>query len=67
MSKSKKAKNQAKINTEVWTETVYEDYLKDLYGFEFIAGFTEGGFPYGIPKETEKISLTYQKKHYNYK
>lgn len=34
-----------KINTnEVWTEEELANYL----GFNFIAGFTEGGAPFGI-------------------
>jgi len=47
MSKNKKPK-KSKCNTvEVWTEEQYEEYLKGIYGMDFIAGFTENGVPYG--------------------
>lgn len=35
---------------EIWTEEQYEEYLAELYGMEYIAGFTEGGVPYGVFK-----------------
>ena len=47
MAKRKKAKKTV-VNVEVWTEEQYEEYMKELYDMEFIAGFTEGGVPYGI-------------------
>lgn len=47
MAKRKKAKKTV-ANGEVWTEEQYEEYMKELYDMEFIAGFTEGGVPYGI-------------------
>lgn len=49
MSKNKKIKK--KQSEDVWTEEQYEEYIAALYGFEFIAGYTESGAPYGIPKE----------------
>jgi hypothetical protein len=49
--KNKSKKNKSKKNkfndTEIWTEEQYEEYLKDIYGMDFIAGFTENGVPYG--------------------
>ncbi len=56
MSKNKKSKN-INDNVEVWTEEQYEDYLKGLHGMEFIAGFTEGGVPYGLFNEREEIYI----------
>lgn len=52
MGKKKKCKNN-KNNTEIWTEEEYEEYLKGLYGLEFIIGYTESGFPYGLPIEND--------------
>ena len=51
MSKKKKSKKVKSDNADVWTEDQYEEYLMGLYGMEFIAGFTEGGAPYGIFKD----------------
>lgn len=36
------------IGSELWTEKQYEEYLANLYGMEYIVGFTENGMPYGI-------------------
>lgn len=48
MGKKGKKKNVKKLEaSDVWTEEEYEEYLKAEYGMEFIAGFTEGGMPYG--------------------
>lgn len=46
-------KKKHKIYTEIWPEEEYEEYLKALYGMEFIAGYTEGGLPYGLPVEKD--------------
>lgn len=43
---SNKRKKKAKNDSEIWTEEELANYL----GFEFIAGYTEGGAPYGIEK-----------------
>ncbi|WP_052222492.1 hypothetical protein [Clostridium homopropionicum] len=51
MSKMKKSKKRTNKNVEVWTEEQYEEYLKGIYGMEFIAGFTENGMPYGLFNE----------------
>lgn len=51
MSKNKKSKKTEKDKVEIWTEEQYEEYLAGLYGMEYIAGFTEGGMPYGVFKE----------------
>jgi hypothetical protein len=51
MSKKKKSKKHTNNNVDVWTEEQYEEYLKGLYGMEFIAGFTESGVPYGLFNE----------------
>ena len=48
MSKKKKYKRRTNDNLEVWSENQYEEYLKGIYGMEFIEGFTEGGVPYGL-------------------
>ncbi|ERK30889.1 hypothetical protein [Clostridium intestinale] len=48
MSKKRKSKRRTNDNLEVWSENQYEEYLKGIYGMEFIAGFTEGGVPYGL-------------------
>jgi hypothetical protein len=48
MSKKKRTKKTINNNTEIWTEEQYEKYMKGLYSLELIAGYTEGGVPYGI-------------------
>ena len=45
--KNKRSKNSKNNSAEIWTEEQYEEYLKDIYGMDFIAGFTENGVPYG--------------------
>ncbi len=45
--KNKKSKKSKNNNSEIWTEEHYEEYLKEIYGMDFIAGFTEDGVPYG--------------------
>ncbi len=50
MDKKKKQNKKSNNNLEVWTEEEYEKYLADLYGFDFIAGFTDNGVPYGTLK-----------------
>lgn len=51
---AKKRKNRKKKNTndvEVMTE-------EDFFGFDFIAGFTPGGIPFGISsEEADKMEL----------
>lgn len=56
MGKNKGSKKYTDKNIEVWTEEQYEEYLKGLYDMEFIAGFTEGGIPYGLFNEEKEIS-----------
>ena len=46
-SKNKRLKKGKCNNAEVLTEEQYEEYLKGIYGMDFIAGFTENGVPYG--------------------
>ncbi len=53
MGKKKKRKKGAGINIEEWTEEQYEEYLKGLYGMEYIAGYTDGGMPYGIFRDED--------------
>ena len=53
MNKNKKSQKYTNKNVEVWTEEQYEEYLKGIYDMEFIAGFTEGGVPYGLHYEEE--------------
>lgn len=55
MSKSKKGKKTKSSKVEIWTEEQYEDYLAGLYGMEYIAGFTEGGMPYGVFSEDLEV------------
>jgi hypothetical protein len=47
MSKKKRTKKSKCNNVQVWTEEQYEEYLKGIYGMDFIAGFTENGVPNG--------------------
>ena len=47
MNYKKKIRKFNKNNPEIWTEEQYEQYMKGLYGLDFIAGYTEGGVPYG--------------------
>lgn len=49
-----------KNDLEIWTEEQYEQFMKDLYDLDFIAGYTEGGVPYGNPMnhDTEGIGLS---------
>ncbi|MFA6941007.1 MAG: hypothetical protein WCQ54_08520 [Clostridiaceae bacterium] len=63
MSKKKKSNKHTKNNIEAFTEEQYEEYLKELYGMEFIAGFTEGGVPFGLFEEEETCAV---KKSDNY-
>lgn len=42
---------------ERWTEEQAEEYLKGIYGLEFIAGFTESGVPYGIFEDDLEIDM----------
>ena len=49
--KKKNKKNKKEKEVEVWTEEQYEDYLKGIYGLDFIAGYTEGGMPFGLPAD----------------
>lgn len=51
MSKLNKVKKAKNSKVEKWTEEQYEEYLSGLYGMEYIAGFTEGGVPYGVFKK----------------
>jgi hypothetical protein len=65
MSKKKKSKKCTKNNVETWTEEEYEEYLKGLYGMEFIAGFTEGGVPYGLFEEDLETDMIYKADNHN--
>lgn len=51
MKNNKKSKKYPNKDVEIWTEEQYEEYLKGIYGIECIAGFTEGGLPYGLSEE----------------
>ena len=53
MIKKIRSKNSKCNNDEVLTEEQYEEYLKEIYGMDFIAGFTESGIPYGIIKDED--------------
>lgn len=52
--KRKKSKKHKNNKVERWTE---EQYLKGIYGMEFIAGFTEGGVPYGIFEDDLEMDM----------
>jgi len=62
MAQKKKSKKSSCGNAEVWTKEQYEEYLKELYGMEFIAGFTENCVPYGIfydeDEENDKLEIS---------
>lgn len=49
----KNKRQTIKNDTEIWTEEQYEQYMKGLYGLDFIAGYTEGGVPYGNPFDVD--------------
>lgn len=55
MSRKKIKYKANKNNTETWTEEQYEQYMKELFGMDFIAGYTEGGVPYGIVYNEESL------------
>lgn len=61
MSKTKRPKKSKYNTVEVWTEEQYEEYLKGIYGMDFIAGFTENGLPYGTftdgDSNSEELSI----------
>ena len=59
MGKKEKHKKHNNV-TEIWTEEEYEEYLKDSYGLEFIAGYTEGGMPFGLPVENDDDNEVYK-------
>lgn len=46
-TKKKKSKKNSNGNVEIWTEEQYETYMEELYGMEYIAGYTENGVPFG--------------------
>lgn len=53
MIKKIRSKNSKCNNDEVLTEEQYEEYLKEIYGMDFITGFTESDIPYGIIKDED--------------
>ncbi|KJS88700.1 MAG: hypothetical protein JM58_00515, partial [Peptococcaceae bacterium BICA1-8] len=53
MGKKKKSKKDKSNNAEIWTEEQYEEYMKEIYGMDFIAGFTENGVPYGTFRDKD--------------
>lgn len=59
MSKNKRRKKDGNITSDAWTEKEYEEHMERMYGMEFIVGFTEGGFPYGITidEDVEKVDI----------
>jgi hypothetical protein len=65
MSKKKKSKKHTNNDVEIWTEEQYEEYLKELYGMEFIAGFTEGGVPYGLFEEDLETYIVDKSEDFN--
>ena len=65
MGKKKKSKKHSNNSIERLTEEQYEEYLKELYGMEFIAGFTEGGVPYGLFEEDLEIYMVEKSKKFD--
>lgn len=63
MKRKKKSKKYLNNKVGSWTEEQYEEYLKELYCMEFIAGFTEGGVPYGIFKDDLEIETNMIEKY----
>jgi hypothetical protein len=47
MGKKNNSKKRIRKKNEIWTEEQYEEYIMDLYDMDFVAGYTEGGIPYG--------------------
>ncbi|MBK5263391.1 MAG: hypothetical protein JJE17_12620 [Peptostreptococcaceae bacterium] len=62
MSKNKNSKKCKCNNVEVWTEEQYEEYMKAIYGMDFITGVTENGRPYGtfIDEDDENDELIFR-------
>ncbi|MBK5247422.1 MAG: hypothetical protein JJE49_09185 [Peptostreptococcaceae bacterium] len=62
MSRNKIPKKGKCNNVEVWTEEQYEEYIKAIYGMEFIAGVTENGVPYGtfIDEDNENDEIIFR-------
>ena len=56
MSKNIRSKKGKHDNVDAWTEEQYEEYLKGIYGADFIAGFTENGLPYGTFIDEDKVN-----------
>lgn len=65
MGKKRKYKKQRNNKIERWTEEQAEEYLKEIYGMEFIAGFTENGVPYGIFQEDLEINMVENLKNFD--
>lgn len=65
MGKKRKYKKQRNNKIERWTEEQAEEYLKEIYGMEFIAGFTENGVPYGIFQEDLEIDMVENLKNFD--
>lgn len=53
----KKSKLSGSNSVEQWAEEQNEQYLQELYGMEFITGFTDNGVPYGIFKEEDESDI----------
>lgn len=54
MPRKKKRNKNKNVSHKVWTEEEFDEYMAGIYGFEYIAGYTDSGVPYGIPKEQEE-------------
>ena len=59
MNKKKRMQKNSKYDTEKWTEEQYEQYMKGLFDLEFIAVYTEGGVPFGIPLDVNSKENLY--------
>lgn len=55
MPKKKRGKNKD-FSTEIRTEEEHDAYMTGIYGFEYLAGYTDSGLPYGIPIKQEEMN-----------
>ena len=52
-----KTNKSSKNNTEMWKEEQNEEYMKELFGLDYIVGYTEGGVPYGIASDEDNEEM----------
>lgn len=49
--KTKKKESKEYGEKEIRTEEEYDEYMAGLYGLDSIAGYTDGGFPFGVSND----------------